>query len=461
LQHLNQHRLTTWFCALMFILAFAFYSAQPLLSDVSYFVESAKRILHGAVPYQDILENNPPLAFWITMPPIWLAEILGFRAETAFVFYTLSIAAGIVTLVWSQTRNSILICAISIVSCFSLAFGFGQREYFAALFLLPYIASTLLGKNQHRYVIGILLGLAVCFKPHFALIPLCVEAYMWRGIWRVELFAAAIFSALFPILIWITYPNYYSDIVPLVLQTYSAYNASFLEILLSSTFVIFAALFILTLIISLSQAQDQTHVRVWLAAGFGAAACHFIQHKGWPYQLLPGISFASIGFLLAVASLKQKILKVIFGLIFIGGASLGITASGATEQQQNALKLEKLLGQNKPNALMILSYDIGDSFPFLQTHNMNWTGHFQSLWMMAAVAKRMLPAAQASDITMRVTNWLLEDLTGSKPDFIIVVQRGQSNLIEPFLSDERFKATWASYELANKEAEFELWRRKF
>jgi hypothetical protein len=29
------------------------------------------------------------------------------------------------------------------------------------------------------------------------------------------------------------------------------------------------------------------------------------------------------------------------------------------------------------------------------------------------------------------------------------------------MSDERFKATWASYERANREAEFELWRRKF
>jgi hypothetical protein len=461
LQHPHQHRLTAWFCALMFIFAFAFYATQPLLSDVSYFVESAKRILHGAVPYRDILENNPPLAFWITMPPIWLAEILGFRAETVFVFYTLSIAAAIVMLVWVQTRNSILICAISIVACFSLAFGFGQREFFAALFLLPYIASTMLEKNRHRYVIGILLGLAVCFKPHFALIPLCVEAYMWRGIWRVELFVAAIFSALFPVLIWITYPYYYSDIVPLVLQTYSAYNASYLDILLSSTFLIFAALFILALIISLSQAENQTQVRVWLAAGFGAAACHFLQHKGWPYQLLPGIGFASIGFLLAVANLKQKLLQVIFGFIFICGATLGMTASGATEQQQNVQKLEKLLGQNIPKKLMILSYDIGDSFPFLPTHNLNWTGHFQSLWMMAAVAKKMVPAAQAAEITSRVTNWLLDDLNTAKPDFIIVVQRGHSNPLEPFMSDERFKATWASYERANREAEFELWRRKF
>ncbi len=59
--------------------ALVFHAIVPRTADVSYFLVADGRILDGAVPYVDILETNPPLAFWITLPAVWLARIWAFR----------------------------------------------------------------------------------------------------------------------------------------------------------------------------------------------------------------------------------------------------------------------------------------------------------------------------------------------------------------------------------------------
>ncbi len=76
--------------------ALLFHGSVPLPSDVSYFITADGRILDGAVPYVNIMETNPPLAFWISLPAVWMARILGLSPHIAFVGYVcLAIAAAL------------------------------------------------------------------------------------------------------------------------------------------------------------------------------------------------------------------------------------------------------------------------------------------------------------------------------------------------------------------------------
>jgi hypothetical protein len=448
---------------------FVFYASQPLLSDVSYFIAATQRILGGEVPYKDFLENNPPLAFWVTMPPLWLAKVFNLRAETVFVLYTMSIAVLIFYNVWQLTKDAILIFALVAVFSFGVAFGFGQREYFASLFFLPYICAVQSPKTKLAVLVGIFLGLAICFKPYFALIPACVELYLllttgrFEQLWRKEILIAFALAIFYPALVWFLYPQYYTDIVPLVLLTYGAYDASFLAIFSSSTFLLFIAIFISTLIIRFVTTAKNSSTFVWLVAAFGGLSAHLLQHKGWPYQLLPGITFASIAFLVTLAKVKNSFAKAASFGAFLLCCGVGLQDYART-QIQNATKFDQLLSDQTPKTMMMLSYDIGDSFPYMPARGLKWVGHFQSLWMMAAVAKKQVTADQAADVTHRMTELLRFDLEEQKPEFVIVEQqiftRENAATGHAFFSNAAFGAAWSKYEWLNADSGYDLWRRK-
>ena len=81
-------------CGGFLAVALVFHGSVPLPSDVSYFITADGRILDGAVPYVDIMETNPPLAFWISLPAVWLARILGLSPHIAYVGYVCLAIAG-------------------------------------------------------------------------------------------------------------------------------------------------------------------------------------------------------------------------------------------------------------------------------------------------------------------------------------------------------------------------------
>mgnify|MGYP001412612341 CR=1 FL=1 len=112
--------------------ALAFHGLVPLPSDVSYFIAADGRILNGAVPYADIMETNPPLAFWITLPAVWLARVLGLPPHIAYVGYVcLAIAGalGLTRLVLQsagETRENTAIVLLASAAALTLAVPLAQ-----------------------------------------------------------------------------------------------------------------------------------------------------------------------------------------------------------------------------------------------------------------------------------------------------------------------------------------------
>ena len=56
--------------------AFTFYGAQHLNHDSSWYLVATRKWLAGATLYRDVMEINPPLAFFLTAPGLWLADAL-------------------------------------------------------------------------------------------------------------------------------------------------------------------------------------------------------------------------------------------------------------------------------------------------------------------------------------------------------------------------------------------------
>lgn len=471
----------------MFAGALAFYVAQPLVSDVSYFVAASKRILHGAVPYIDMYENNPPLAFWFALPSAWFAELINQNAETVFVVFVILLDSALLLFIWrlhgldsrGNHYRQYLVLILTVVLSFCLAFGFGQREYFATLLVLPYISSVALRSNHQNLPngfalpLGALAGIGVSFKPYFILIPVFVEFFWllqhrdWRRLFRTEVLAGLALVLLYPAIVWEFYPTYFTEILPLTLLTYGAYQASFAAIETSSTFLIFVGAAVLVAITAYWTAVRDQAILIWVAAALAGVVIHFVQHMGWPYHLLPGLAFITVALLLSALQLHLPMLKMAIGFLLLLSISLGLSDYRRT-QIQSAMRFDPLLNGAKPKRMMILTYELGAAFPFMPAHKIEWVGHFQSLWPMAAVERHKLSDMDEERVLKKIALTLASDILEQKPDYVIVDHRRNSdgpagrdnNPLSSLSGFAEFNFAWAVYAPINDVDGFQLWQRQ-
>src|SRR5688572_20830231 len=78
--------------------ATVYYASGLLHHDPSFLLIATRRWLHGAVLYQDIMEINPPLIFYLTAPAVMVSDIFSVSSASVFVVFVCALA-GIST-VW-------------------------------------------------------------------------------------------------------------------------------------------------------------------------------------------------------------------------------------------------------------------------------------------------------------------------------------------------------------------------
>lgn len=474
-------------CSGFLAFALVFHSLVPLPSDVSYFVLADARIMDGAVPYVDILETNPPLAFWITLPPVWLARLLQQPTHIVFVAYAcLTIAAGLAVtrLVLrsageASANTTLLLLASAAALTLVPAEAFGQREHFAALLVLPYLAAAAQLAEGRRpgaalcILAGVLGGTGMAFKPYLLAIPALVEAFLlwerreWRQLFRAETLAMAGVLAIYPLLVWQFTPEYFGAIVPLALKTYGAFEISYLETLARQPVVVLGLFLGVAGYLILHSNPPRRGDWVWIAASAGGFAYYLVQAKGWPYQLLPALVFAAIPLLANAARLPKFIARAAILACFVIVVTKALLLFVGTQNQRIAY-VDRLLAGHKPQRLMALTYDLGLLFPYVETRGIVWSGRFQSLWMMPAAARELLPAAQRDAVVAQTAAFVAQDLDRWKPDVVIVDRRSDTPRLQGheikyvawFSRSADFVQAWSSYRLVNSDGYFEVWERQ-
>lgn len=471
-------------CGGFLAVALLFHGSVPLPSDVSYFVMADGRILDGAVPYVDIMETNPPLAFWMSLPAVWLARILGLSPHIAFVGYVcLAIAGalGLTRLVLQsagETREntSMVLLASAAALALAPAEAFGQREHFAALLALPYVAAAVqlaegrTPRTRLRILIGLLCGVGMAFKPYLLAIPLLVEAFLlwetraWRNLFRAEIIGMAASVAVYPLLVWQFTPEYFTEILPLALPTYAAFQITFSEIALRPAVANFLLLMVIAAYFIWRRGAQQRGDWVWVFASLGGFLCYLAQLKGWTYQLLPATILVLIPFLLNVFRSTSLVARVVV-LGCLGAVMIVGLVTFARNQNLRLAYVDELLTGRKPQRMMALTHDLGVIFPYLETRNIVWASRFQSLWMLPAVSKGLIPVEQQDTIITRAAGIVTRDLISWKPDFVIVDRRSDTptlrgheiKYIAWFSRSPEFVQAWSSYKLVNANGRLELW----
>ena len=316
-----------WFLVFVFsgvILLVVFVNPIGINRDAAVFLDITSRVLDGNHLYDDILDNNMPMAHVLHVPALLIARVLGTNPIlpfNLFVFVTVLLSTGLswrFLARWFDADRYSLSCiflslAPLLVSIIMLLFDeFGQREHFFIILFLPAMFARLLrweGQDVNpalMVIVAFMAAIGSNLKPHLLLVPLLIEIYLllryrrWRPLIAIESLIFMGFTLLYAahFLLWspAMKAGFFDFMVPLTMEYYNIYSHT------SFTFLDFVYAYAPNLLLALLAIVWSIYFRytdkirevlrlfgVWSGGAFLTLA---LQGINFPYHLIP-LYFAS------------------------------------------------------------------------------------------------------------------------------------------------------------------------
>lgn len=452
--------------------------------DVSWVLWGTREMLAGAQWGVDIIEPNPPMAWYLSMPSVWLSETLSLPIAGTFrVAVALAAVAAIVAFDWlvrlarpSSQLSSTTPTVIAALFLLVLAYrDFGQREHLMLLAAVPYLAlcairfggNLKIGKMP-AIAIGLVAGLGFAQKPYFLAAPLLVELMgiaitrRWLNVLRPETWAMGAVLAIYATFVAFFLPDYIVDVVPKASAIYWSFDLPFEGIVRPIVLPLLAV--VLTGL--LSWRSDDKLPLVLSLATIGFALSYLIQQKGYTYHRYPISAAAS----LAVAALfagsrsawKRTAIAGLSAVLLFSPilATMkwwrhsGPGGSFAMSQQQLIDAVNRHAGNGRFLVVAVHPYPAFPTALYVQSRQVSRTN---SQWFLPAVMQirdgRVPPVAGAREVAERgAKDFLVNDLTRN-PDLVIVdtdaarhtLGRRDFDILSFYAEDPRFQKLWANY----------------
>jgi hypothetical protein len=471
-----------WALALLGVLWLAsllYFMHTTLNHDVAWYLVATDRFLDGARLYRDIIEVNPPLAFYLAVPPVAVARVTGWEpigSLVIYVFLLIALSLAICShLLKTQAdrpagyRVGVLFAAWAALVLQPLAL-LGQREHFAIILSLPYLvlltsrfAGSRCGTGE-ALAVGSLAVFGFALKPYFLLVPIGLELYLviqrrslvtWL---RPESLALGAGLCAYAVFVYLVHPEYVSVIVPFALLTYDAYEASFRSVLLkpSLTAVLFG-----TILYGLGRRAPSVDRRgdVFIVAMAGFLAGYLIQQKGWSYHLYPALAMVW----LALASLVLQQMAVgqsrtqravsILTAAWAGGFIL-IAVMGGPYRNGVPDRMLPIVKRYAPGgAIYAFTSHVWVGFPLVNEAHVQWASRFPSQWLLPGAVRQLAGSAHLDPVRKarieKVATYqaesVMEDFERWMPDLVVVDKQSRVDFLGYYLAQARFGALWQSY----------------
>lgn len=446
-------------------------------SDVAWQLWIGQRILAGANLYHDIVETNPPLWFWMSLPVDRMAAVLHARVDAVLVF-TVGAAVALSLFATSQLirhfdwRRQLLLLAYGALALAAMPWvHVGQREHLALIGAFPY-AALVASRREGRHVsvrlaaltgLGAALGFAL--KHYFLIVPALLELWLmmalgkqWRPA-RPETIVLAATGAAYAGAVVLLEPDFLTNIVPLLRLAYGAFGAPSFWYLFGP----FAIMGLTLLFFMLAQARLLARRKAPLAstllvAAIAFALAYFIQFKGWSYHAIPLIGCASLALaaLLAETAIWTPSLKI------FAPALLALPLALASEEQMHpALPspdvLNAIAGLNEGDAVGFLTTETAIPWSVTLQRQYRYASRYNGFWMMpAVVANERLgnPNVRLTKLGQRVVSETTQDFLCIPPKRIIVFrpQAGDASfdILPFFLRDRQFANLLSKYHVRSR-----------
>jgi hypothetical protein len=479
--------------AIVIAAAALFYPQYSLNHDASWYLISTQMFLDGGALYSDIFEINPPLAFYITIPPVALAGLLGSNPATAYFLYC--IAIGLSSALWCRKVLSKsdfgagqkvgLFMAVLIILFVLPISEFGQREHLMLLFAMPFFLAQIFRERapgigiMHHALLGAIGAVGLLLKPYFLVIPAGIAVMRLAQERDLKIFydpgmlALAAMSFAYLGFIAIAHPAYLAEVVPIATAVYANYGMGAEAVLMRGEL---AALALIALAGWYYRAIWECSFGLLAAGVVAAAASYLLQFKGWNYQVLPLSAFlfltAAVLFL-RKPDIARKNVVAMAALVLVALVTVGVQIARGPYQSRSTDAFGQFV-TSEGQSIMVLSTNVSAAFPFVNEVSGRWASRYPAQWLVPGAHDALTfgecgskeDCAKAREILNFARGSIIEDIERYQPSLIYVDARAQKayfrdpdfDYLEFLADDPRFAAIEACFEKAGEALGFSVLR---
>ncbi len=504
-----------WYCLIgvVFLSAIVYQANTLINNDVAWYIYATGRMLDGAELYKDIIEVNPPLNFFITAIPVYLARVTHLPATAVYRTFIFLIALLSLLVCGSfskkmlkdspPTLRYLFLFLIAFIFTVLPMYDFGQREHLYLMFCMPYFVSTIafaLGEKQRNRVsllIGFFAAIGFLLKPFYLIIWLVLEIFLvldkknLRILYhRYENILIVLISLIYFTTVTTFWPRYIT-LTEIAFQVYHAYSVPVHMIL---SYRIGLLLLMLLSVVFFWLQKKHPAKKIFIALLTIAVISFFIailQKKGWPYHFYPYKATILLFLTFNIAHFISRIIKLEktfrFGfngfllvvLIYFICFQIFIPIKNNLHNipyermtTRNLIKFVKKHAQNK--SIYLFSTSVAHSFPLVNYTNTYWASRFNCLWFLPALyphdyrPQRYHNKSEMNYIEQYIFTTTISDLQENKPELIIVntspMKQGfkgrDFNFIKYFSQDNHFKRFFDRYQKIGKLDYFVIYKLK-
>ncbi len=383
----------------------ALYWGRMINHDTAWYLVATRQWLMGAELYVGIIEVNPPLNFYFTLPAIAIADFFGISdtngeyLSVAILLFLSLCWSGVIArkdLGLSTGRRLGLLCGIAAALVLPALNNFGQREHLLVILILPWLLGELASTPATFRIQVIRAGVAalgICLKPHFIVFPLAISGLKaWQERSLMPLFSAANLTFLAVGLGYVgfvaqVHPAYLSQIVPLALEIYGAYAAPIETVFSSIAIEVLVVTMPLLVVLSGSfRYREAGLVAAVAGAGLGA---YFLQGTGFGYHAIPFRSFSLIACCFIILKSRELNATVIVGALAIA-ALLAISTNRGFYRNSPALEIaEVALNHGVVDSLMVLSPHVSVGPSAAIASGASWASRYPANWLVPGAVNRL------------------------------------------------------------------------
>jgi hypothetical protein len=486
--------------------------------DQAWYLIAAGRVLNGARLYGPyVSDTNPPMIVWFSALPVLLSRVVPLSPTACLRLVVL--ALWITSAAWcmrvlrhavgmeSPLVRAVITLGILYVGLRMDPREFGQREHLFVVFALPYLFAVGTGAVERlslaeRCALGGMAGLAVCFKPQYALafaaaeIVLAMAGRTLRRLKSPELMSLVAGCGLYLVVVRIVTPQYTREMVPLLLDSYWAYGTSSVVALLAAMklWLLLALMVVAVSLLFLRRSGLFMVAAVFAACSVGSMLAYAQQRADWTYHRYPVWSFlilAAVLFLLGVlqsvlprwqaVAIRRPVALACLAAVFAVGIGFFPRQLAALRPQRSEVYrfLEK---QRDAGTVLVLSTavfwvaDVADL-------KLGWGARFPCLPFLSAVVQnedgptgvgrpfRQLSPEKLAAISSLQRAEMTEDLNHFQPSLVMVehcdpqhpcqaIEGKSFDTIGWFLQDQQFVEAWKHYRRQPDEpASFDVYAR--
>ncbi|HVT51461.1 MAG TPA: hypothetical protein VHE77_07835 [Dongiaceae bacterium] len=478
-----------WILAVLCVGGLCLQFSALVNADVAWIVYSAARMLHGQVFGRDILEQNPPLIWYLSTPIAYAWDTWGLDLRlsirvlsVATVLWSLAIIdrfPGLKSSPFGRLEISVLMIAMGYWFFVGGGESFGQREYLCLVLGLPYMmmaparyGAVRLGRAD-ALLIGLGAGLAFAIKPNFLVIPVLLElASMVRSrrlapLFRTETWTILVLTTGYAEALPFVAPDFVKTVVPYVEKYYWAGNRPFL--LLAMRVSPFCAIWLANFYMYLRGERGVLNLAT-LAASAGFLISYFVQQKGYEYHVFPFEALVSAGAALSLIPAGPPLVGRALHLVTLGAAFiLGFVALEQWYDRENvffgqrASETQSLIGlidsKASGGSFLALTAHPYPGFPLALYVNAIWASRTELSDYLIAVARLRAGGTNPGSATLAETEasaWaaLKHDLDTYHPNIILVsdppptdptVLNYRFDILDFYLEDPEIRAAWKDY----------------